>query len=284
MLYASTIQLLRFHFSFFLLPVYVFALSQSKQIDAFQAVLVFIILHLLVYPSSNGYNSYMDRDTGPIGGVLSPLQPTKQLFQVTLAMDLLALLLSMMVSIPFALGIALYIVASRAYSSRTIRLKKYPVTGYLVVVICQGALIFYLVYTNVQEAYAVPYLPMIAASLLIGGFYPLTQVYQHAADKADGVSTLSSMLGYKSTFLFTSIIYLLAFVCLYFIFLQQDQLINFFIVMIALSPVLLYFFSWAMKVWKDEEQANFKNTMRMNILASVCINLAFLIILTRRFI
>lgn len=284
MLHASTIQLLRFHFSFFLLPVYVFALSQSKQIDAIQAILIFIILHLLVYPASNGYNSYMDRDTGPIGGIRSPREPTKQLYVVTIILDLFAILLSFIVSIPFAVGIALYIAASKAYSSRSIRLKRYPVTGYLVVVIFQGALVFYLVYSNVQTGNSVPYLQMAAASLLIGGFYPLTQVYQHDADKADGVNTLSLMLGYKGTFIFTAIIYLLAFLTLYFIFYRQDELINFIILMVALSPVLVYFFSWAMKVWKDEREASFNNTMRMNLLASLCINIAFLIILTRRFV
>lgn len=284
MLYASTIQLLRFHFSFFLLPVYVFALSQSKQIDAIQAILIFIILHLLVYPASNGYNSYMDRDTGPIGGIRSPREPTKQLYVVTIILDLFAILLSFFVSIPFALGIALYIAASKAYSSRSIRLKRYPVTGYLVVVIFQGALTFYLVYANVQNGNTIPYLQMAAASLLIGGFYPLTQVYQHDADKADGVTTLSLMLGYKGTFIFTAIIYLFAFLFLYFIFYQQDELINFIILMVALFPVLIYFFSWAMKVWKDEREASFKNTMRMNLLASLCINIAFIIILTRRFV
>jgi 1,4-dihydroxy-2-naphthoate polyprenyltransferase len=284
MLHASTIQLLRFHFSFFLLPVYVFALSQSKQIDAIHAILIFIILHLLVYPASNGYNSYMDRDTGPIGGIRSPREPTKQLYVVTIILDLFAILLSFIVSIPFAVGIALYIAASKAYSSRSIRLKRYPVTGYLVVVIFQGALVFYLVYSNVQTGNSVPYLQMAAASLLIGGFYPLTQVYQHDADKADGVNTLSLMLGYKGTFIFTAIIYLLAFLTLYFIFYRQDELINFIILMVALSPVLVYFFSWAMKVWKDEREASFNNTMRMNLLASLCINIAFLIILTRRFV
>ena len=69
MLRSSTIQLLRFHFSFFLMPLYWFALSQVATIQTRDAVFIFIILHLLVYPSSNGYNSYMDRDVGSIGGV-----------------------------------------------------------------------------------------------------------------------------------------------------------------------------------------------------------------------
>ena len=88
MLQKSTIQLLRFHFSFFLMPVYWFALSQVPAISWPRALLVFLILHLLVYPASNGYNSYMDRDETAIGGLEKPMQPTRQLFYTTVFMDI----------------------------------------------------------------------------------------------------------------------------------------------------------------------------------------------------
>ena len=125
----STLQLLRFHFSFFLMPVFWFALSQLVYINGFHAIMVFAILHLLVYPASNGYNSYMDRDTESIGGVKKPLQPTRQLLYVTILLDGLAILLGIFISLYFAAGILAYILASKAYSYRGIRLKQYPVAG-----------------------------------------------------------------------------------------------------------------------------------------------------------
>src|SRR5580658_6174378 len=139
----STVQLLRLPFSIFLMPVFWFALSQVIPRDWGRALLIFVILHLLVYPASNGYNSYMDRDSGPIGGVEHPLQPTRQLFLVTLAMDVLALLLSLLIGWEVTCGLLLYILASRAYSYRGIRLKKYPFIGWLTVAVCQGALVFF---------------------------------------------------------------------------------------------------------------------------------------------
>src|SRR6187397_634195 len=99
MIRSSTIQLLRFHFSFFLMPVYWFALSQVMEINKAHSFLVFFILHVLVYPSSNGYNSYMDRDTGSIGGIKNPAQPTRQLYRITIMLDILALLLSFLISL-----------------------------------------------------------------------------------------------------------------------------------------------------------------------------------------
>jgi 1,4-dihydroxy-2-naphthoate polyprenyltransferase len=277
----STLQLLRFHFSFFLMPVYWFALSQVTHINYSDAVLIFIILHLLVYPASNGYNSYMDRDTGSIGGVEKPLPPTKQLLYVSVILDMVAVAVSFLITPIFALGIFLYILASRAYSWRKIRLKKYPVIGYLTVIIFQGAVTFFLVYHGSESNHTtdVPVIAMIAASLLIGGFYPLTQIYQHEADLKDGVQTISYKLGYKGTFIFTGIIYAMAFIMLAVQFFANVEWDRFLLLQIFMLPVLVYFFIWFRKVAKNTNEANFKNTMRMNLLASVCTNAGFITLL-----
>lgn len=283
MLKRSTLQLLRFHFSVFLLPVFLFALSEAESINPVRAVLVFIILHLLVYPASNGYNSYMDRDTSPIGGVENPMMPTKELYYVTIFLDLFAIVLSLIIGWFFAIGILAYIIASKAYSYRGIRLKQYPVTGYLTVIIFQGALTYYLSFTGIQENVPdVSFEAMAAASLLVGGFYPLTQIYQYEADYKDGVKTISYTLGYKGTFIFCAIVYSIALGILFIHYKRMNELLNFFLLVSVMLPVLVYFFYWAVKVWRDRSAANFYHTMRMNTIASVCTNLAFLIILSRR--
>jgi len=281
MLQKSTVQLLRFHFSLFLLPVYLFALSQLHDIHTGRAILIFIILHILVYPSSNGYNSYMDRDEGPIGGLSKPMQPTKQLFYISVVMDILAILLSILIGYYFAAGILLYILASRAYSYRAVRLKKYPVIGYLTVVICQGALIFFLTWYGAGEVQLlqVPVLPMVAASCLIGGYYPLTQVYQHEEDKKDGVKTISLLLDKRGTFVFCGIIFSIATVVLFFTFYNQNNLRFFWLFLICMSPMALFFSKWMIQVWKDEKSADFKNSLTTNLLASLCTSICFLIML-----
>ena len=277
----STFQLLRFHFSFFLMPVYWFALSQVKDINWPDAILGFIILHLLVYPASNGYNSYMDRDTSPVGGLKNPMQPTKQLFLVTVVMDIIAVGISFIITPIFAIGIFFYILASRAYSYRKIRLKKYPVTGYLTVIIFQGAVTFFLVYhgSSGNHTLEVPVLAMVASALLIGGFYPLTQIYQHEEDRKDGVMSISFLLGYRGTFIFTGIVYAFAFITLAWYFYLESKLVNFIILQIFMLPVIIYFFNWLKKVIKNNREADFKNTMRMNLVASACSNLGFIALL-----
>jgi 1,4-dihydroxy-2-naphthoate polyprenyltransferase len=279
---SSTLQLLRLSFSFFLMPVYWFALSQVVDRSWGRAILIFVILHVLVYPASNGYNSYMDRDEGPIGGLAHPLPPTRQLFWVTLIMDLLAVALGFIIGLWFVAGLAVYILASRAYSYRGIRLKKRPFIGWLTVISCQGALIFFIVYQGSHPAAAgdaslrAPIEAMIACSLLLGGFYPLTQVYQHDADRRDGVRTLSMVLGYRGSFIFTGVVYGVAFLVLAYYFEVTLQHKEFLVLATCMLPVIVYFLMWAIKVWRDPAQANY---LRMNLLASVCTNAGFIAVL-----
>ncbi|MEJ8816564.1 UbiA family prenyltransferase [Lacibacter sp. H407] len=281
MIKKSTIQLLRFHFSFFLMPVYWFALTQRVNINWVNAALMFFILHVLVYPSSNGYNSYMDRDTSPIGGLANPLQPTKQLYYTSIIMDVSAVALSLFISLWFALGILVYILGSRLYSYRGVRLKQYPIVGYLTVITLQGGLVFWMVYHGSSELLktGMPIAGMIAASLLIGGFYPLTQIYQHKQDKEDGVITISYLLGYRKTFVFCAVVYSVAMLFVGYTFFSSLMIKEFFILSIFFLPILVYFLWWAVKVWKSESFADFKHTMQMNVLASLCTNAAFITIL-----
>lgn len=260
------------------MPVYWYALSQTADINKTDALLIFLILHLLVYPASNGYNSYMDRDTESVGGIKNPKQPTRQLFYVSVIFDVIAIAVSIFISTYFTIGLLAYILASRAYSYRGIRLKKYPIIGYLTVIIFQGGITFFLVMhgCSASKTLVVPWVGILAASLLIGGFYPLTQIYQHRQDKADGVSTLSILLGYKGTFIFTAIVYGLAVGVMGYQLNEARAFKAFLQIQIFFIPVLVYFFWWFKQVVNEQAAANFVNTMRMNILASTCTNAAFI--------
>jgi 1,4-dihydroxy-2-naphthoate polyprenyltransferase len=276
-LQKSTLQLLRFPFSIFLMPIYFLALGECEQINSLNAILIFIILHVFIYPASNGYNSYMDRDTGSIGIIEKPLPATKQLFYVTIFMDLIGLLLALFVNINFFLLLLLYIAASRAYSYRGIRLKKYPIIGFLTVIIFQGANVLYMVIMGVSDITftEIPILLPLAACALIGGFYPLTQIYQHQQDKQDGVTTISYMLGVKGTFIFTIILNALANILLFSYYALQLTPNYFFIFQLFLLPVFAYFIFWMIKVYKNQNEANFLHSFKMSAIASIFTNLAF---------
>jgi 1,4-dihydroxy-2-naphthoate octaprenyltransferase len=78
------------------MPIFILAISQNNNLKLINVITTFLIIHLLVYPASNGYNSYIDRDETPIGGLEKPPMPTKALFHLTLLMDVIALSLSLL--------------------------------------------------------------------------------------------------------------------------------------------------------------------------------------------
>lgn len=281
MLRASTVQLLRIPFSFFLMPVYWFALSSVHAINIPHAVIIFVTLHLLLYPASNAYNSYMDRDTGSIGSVEKPLQPTRELYYISIILDVTALIMGFLINLYFTACIFLFILASRAYSYRGIRLKKYPVIGYVIAVVFQGGMVYFMVYhgSSILKSTDVSVAGLVGSTLLVGSFYPLTQIYQHKQDKEEGIRTISMMLGYTGTFIFTAAIFFSALVVLAIYFAANLELDRFLVLLICIVPVLIYYVSWFIKVRKDIKAADYKNSLRMNIIAALCTNAAFIILL-----
>ena len=275
---------LRFPFSLFLLPVFLFGLSQNLPLNFSETLLLFIVLHLLVYPSSNGYNSYMDNDTESIGGIKNPPKVPKAMFATTLMMDFIALVLTYSYfGILISAFILAYILASRAYSYRGIRIKKYPVIGFVYVAFFQGSLIYLICFMALNpnpEYDFILILSMIISFLLVGAGYPLTQVYQHKQDKVDGVKTLSILLGIKGTFNFSTVLFALLglLIGVYFIVLKES-VTDAVIFYVAIAPVFWYFNHWKNKVFKDPKEANFENNMRMNKIGSFALNLLFLILL-----
>lgn len=224
---TAALRLLRLPFSIYLMPVFWFALAfvpvscnHSEAADEpmftwdaspWQALAVFLILHLLVYPASNGFNSWHDRDTGPIGGLAAPPPPPPVLRWLVLALDGAALAGALLLDVRFAGLLLSYILVSRAYSAPPLRLKARPFVGTAAVVVFQGLVTYLAVQagSGISSDYlfsGVNLLIGAGTSLLLLGSYPLTQVYQHKEDAARGDLTLSRILGVRGTFHFARVV------------------------------------------------------------------------------
>jgi len=281
----STIKHLRLPFSFFLMPVFLFAVSQASVINWQTTAIAFVILHLFVFPSSNGYNSFQDRDTGSIGGLKHPPKVSRHLFRATMLMDIVAVVSGLLISFYFSLFVFIFVLISRAYSYRNVRLKKYAVIGFLTVFLFQGAFVYLMASSAISTFSFANFFTlnniicMSVASFFIGSVYPLTQIYQHEADKKDGVISISYKLGYNGTFVFSGILFLVATVFLYYYFNMKNQQIAVLLFIILMLPVIIDLSVWFAKVRKNTDHANFENTMTMNLLTSTCMNLYFLVLI-----
>ncbi len=276
-----SVVLLRFPFSVLLLPVFLLALSQAPCASLSGLIWSGLILHLLIYPASNGYNSFIDRDTEAIGGLAAPPPVPEDLGKLTLVMDLLALGLAYYLEPVFAIGCAILILLSRAYSAPWPRLKRYPWISFLLVAGFQGAGAFIVSLLGFVPAPQWPELwhldfglLALASSLLVGGSYPLSQIYQHESDKERGDQTLSLQLGIMGTLVFAALMFASSGL-IFSLILPVWQLL---LLGACLSPSALYFGYWCWQIRRDTAAANFSHTMRMNLLAALGSGLAFALI------
>lgn len=282
---------LRLHFSLLLMPVFLFSISETN-IFLPAAVLVFIILHILVYPASNLYNSFHDNDESSIGGIKNPPPTNSRMLLLANLLDGTAILLSMFLGTIFSCLVLTYIVFSRLYSHSSTRLKRYPILGFATIFLLQGAFTYMLVsYGSSDEHTTCFYVgksfdlnkhlyALLATSFQIGAIYPLTQIYQHESDRSDGVTTLSYKMGYRGTFVFSAVFFTIATV-FYFLHFKENDIESFYLLMFAQTPIVSYFLFWAIKVWKDPKNADYKHTMTMNTLAAICLNLLFIYLIIK---
>jgi 4-hydroxybenzoate polyprenyltransferase len=279
----STWLHLRIPFSFFLLPIFLFSLGISPNFNAIRVFWVFIIVHFLLYPASNGYNSYFDRDESSIGALRNPPPVQHGLYILSLLLDALAVVLGYLeINIQFALMLLVYGLISKAYSHPSIRLKKYPILGWVAAGVFQGMFTLLMCYIGINDFplelalnQKTVYAGLLATAMLLGN-YPMTQIYQHKEDAKRGDLTISRLLGVQGTFYFVGIVFSLVFLgfVLYFATFFSSRYSLFFT--IALIPEVIFFIRWIIRVRQHVADADYDNTMRLNFISSFCLNVFFL--------
>jgi 1,4-dihydroxy-2-naphthoate octaprenyltransferase len=283
MITKSSLKHLRIPFSFFLMPVFFFALALTPNLNELRLLYVFLALHLFLYPSSNGYNSFFDKDEESIGGLKNPPKVTKDLYALSLVFFFIAIAIGLLINPSFASMILVYGLVSMAYSHPAIRIKKYPFLSWFIAGIFQGLFTFAMVYVGVSNLdWAVmlkPHIliPGLLTTAMLWGNYPLTQVYQHREDARRGDRTLSLVLGIKGTFTFAAIVFLIAGAGFAWYFMDRNQLSILWIYLAAMAPIGLYFLIWfGFIIQNPEKYANYNWAMGMNTISAIALNAFFI--------
>lgn len=283
MLSRSSWLHLRIPFSFFLLPIFLFSVGISPNLNQARLIWVFLILHLLLFPASNGFNSYFDKDEKSIGGLKNPPPVKIGLLYLSLLFDLLAIVLGVIkVNWTFGLMLFIYGLASKAYSHPYIRLKKYPFSGWIITGFFQGFFTVLTAYVGINNfeietvwTSKVLFAGCIA-SLMLWANYPMTQIYQHEEDAKRGDQTLSLKLGIIGTFYFTAGFFGLATIGFLYFFNTWFEAKYALYFLIALSPVAVYFLYWFLRASADRSKADYRHTMLLNFVSATVLNAFFI--------
>lgn len=279
----ATFLHLRLPFSFLLLPIFLFAWAIEPNVSAFHFISCLFIIHFLLYPASNVYNSYFDKDEKSIGGLKIPPKVSKEMYTYALLFDLVAVVLGFFLINPtFAAMLVVYGLASKAYSHPHVRLKKYPWISWFIAGFFQGYFTFLMSYVGLhdrglQATFSMPIqLAALLSSLMLWGSYPMTQVYQHEEDAQRGDQTLSLQLGVLGTFHFVALAFAAATIAYVIYFKSYFSISIAYAYILFLLPVLSFFGYWYFRTCQSQKAASFKNTMRLNLLSALMLNAFYL--------
>ena len=194
---------LRLGFNLLLSPVYLWGvLLAGGGLGSADFWLGYLSLHLFLYGGTTAFNSYYDRDEGPIGGMLRPPPVDEGLLRFSLLVQALGLLPAALVGIPFLAAWLLLFLVFAAYSHPLVRLKARPLAALAAISLGQGAVGFALGWLAVRPAGllgAPALLGMTSTALIVTGLYLVTQSYQVDEDRRRGDRTLAVLLGARNS-------------------------------------------------------------------------------------
>lgn len=165
----------------------------------------FLLWHLGLYGGATAFNSYWDKDEGPIGGLKNPppMRPWMRWASFFLMLVPAPFLMCDIVSdtLPLA-SMVVYLLSFFlfwAYSSPIVRWKGHPYLSVLVIFLSTGTNGFFMGYFS-SNGMSISLLSLIAAcgvaSILVS-LYPISQLFQLEEDQHRGDHTLSLQIGVK---------------------------------------------------------------------------------------
>ena len=196
---------LRLQFQLVLAPVFLLGYSLTGALPDGALLVLFLLLHLGLYGGATAYNSYYDRDEGPIGGMKYP--PVAGSFERFGGLVLQVMAVGAMSWWGWRMVVAglSMLLMGLAYSHPRWRWKARPLKSLLTVTVGQGLLPFFM---GMEAAPQIPnqlgvqetVLTACAVALVITGLYPLTQVYQIDEDRTRGDCTFAVHHGPEKVF------------------------------------------------------------------------------------
>lgn len=193
----SVLVHLRWHYQVFILSGgYLFGgvLAGTSFSPAF--LFHFAVIHLLLFGGATLYNSWFDKDEGPIGGLADPPALPWWSHPFSLVLQGAGALLSAGMGMVYMGLYALSVLTFWAYSRPGIRWKGHPWLSLLAIGLSTGTnsvLFGYLAAGGVLNAGAI--MAAVGAAGMVLSLYPVSQMYQLAEDRRRGDRTFAGVFG-----------------------------------------------------------------------------------------
>ncbi len=177
---------LRLHYQFFILSApYLFGGLLAGQIDWPRFLGQFLNVHILLFGGATAYNSFFDKDEGPIGGLRNPPKMQGWMHGAALAMQFAGLALAATTGPEFALAYAGSMLLFWLYSTPHARWKGRPLLSFVAIGLSSGT--FALLMGRLAASGAPltwpDWIAAGGAGAMLLSLYPVSQLYQLDEDR-----------------------------------------------------------------------------------------------------
>lgn len=260
---------LRLHYQFFILSGgYLLAGLFAEHADWSEFGLQFLNVHVLLFGGATAYNSYWDKDEGPIGGLKKPPKMTGWMWAVSLMMQFAGWAWAWSAGINYFLVYGLSLLLFWLYSSPHARWKGHPWLSLLAIGVSTGTN-SYIMGSLALSGKGLGFSEGIVAfgvACIILSLYPASQIYQYEEDKKRGDCTFAMKFGLKGVRVLFAILFPVGLFIISWMLYRLDILIGLLFFFVGIPAyVYISYVLWRLEGIKEEYQ----KIMRIKLLASL---------------
>lgn len=208
---------LRLHYQIFILSGgFLLGGFLSPSMNWTSFLLQFVNVHLLLFGGATAYNSYWDKDEGPIGGLKNPPEMKPWMWFISILMQALGLLVALAAGSLFVGFYALSMLLFWLYSTPHARWKGEPVKSLIAIGVSTGTNSLIMGYLA-AGMHGIPLTIIIAAlgtAAVILSLYPTSQLYQMDDDRKRGDHTFAIKYGFGGVFNFFVVAFSAGVICI----------------------------------------------------------------------
>ncbi|MDZ7657841.1 UbiA family prenyltransferase [Fodinibius sp.] len=191
---------LRWHYQLFILSGgFLLGGFLSADLDVQSFLLQFANVHLLLFGGATAYNSFWDKDEGPIGGLQNPPEMQSWMWAASLILQGIGLGIAVAQGFLFSGIYLISIFFFWLYSTPLARWKNHPHKSLVAIGVSTGfnsVLLGYLAAGNSGLDISV-WIAAVGVTLMLLSLYPISQIYQVEEDRKRGDHTFALQYGKK---------------------------------------------------------------------------------------
>lgn len=235
------IQHLRLHYQLFILSGgFLLGGLLADQMNTAQFWMQFLNVHVLLFGGATAYNSFWDKDEGPIGGLKKPPKMTLWMHRVSLIFMYAGLLWSLSMGAMYVLVFGLSLLLFWLYSTPHVRWKGHPELSLVAIAVSTGSNSVILGVLAAGGAISINILlGSTGAAMILLSIYPISQIYQGDEDNRRGDKTFFIKYGLTSVKIFYAVLFLSGLILLSFSLYQLYEIPAILLLLLGLTTYLI---------------------------------------------